>query len=114
MHRAGENTVPGTGSEAVTVKIEDKTPPQVPTGLDIVQSDTCAYLTWNPNVETDLAGYRIFRSDRTNGDFRPVSDHVISTNAFFDPSYRSGQYYRVSAIDEFGNESAMSDPLQGP
>ena len=114
MRRAGENTIPGTGSEALAVKIEDKTPPQVPAGLEIVQSDTGAYLTWNANLETDLAGYRIFRSDHANGDFRPVSDRVISTNAFFDPSYRSGQHYRVSAIDEFGNESAMSDPLQGP
>ena len=114
VRRAGENTVPGTSPEAVTVKMEDKTPPQVPTGLEIVQTDTGAYLTWSPNSETDLAGYRVFRSDRTNGDFRPLSDHVISTNAFFDPSYRSGQHYQVSAIDEFGNESAMSDPVQGP
>jgi hypothetical protein len=114
IRRLAENTVPGIGPEALTVSIEDQTPPQVPAGLDVVRSETGAYLTWNPNSETDLAGYRIFRSDRVNGDFRPISDHVISTNAFFDPSYRSGQYYRVSAIDEFGNESAMSDPLQGP
>jgi hypothetical protein len=114
IRRVGENNISGLGTEAVTVTIEDKTPPLPPTGLDIVVSDTGAYLTWNPNAETDLAGYRIFRSDRANGDFRPISDHVISTNAFFDPSYRSGQYYRVSAIDEFGNESAMSDPLHGP
>ena len=114
IRRVGENSISGLGTEAVTVTIEDKTPPLPPTGLDIVVSDTGAYLTWNPNAETDLAGYRIFRSDRANGDFRPISDHVISTNAFFDPSYRSGQYYRVSAIDEFGNESAMSDPLHGP
>ena len=114
LRRVAENTVPGIGSEAVTVRIEDKTPPQVPSGLDIVQSDTGAYLTWNPNSETDLAGYRVFRSDMANADFHPISDHAISTNAFFDPSYRSREYYRVSAIDEFGNESAMSDPLQGP
>jgi fibronectin type 3 domain-containing protein len=114
VRRVGEITVPGSSPEAVTVTVEDKTPPQVPAGLDMVQSDMGAYLTWSPNLETDLAGYRVFRSDRANGDFRPVSDHVISTNAFFDPSYRSGQYYRVSAIDEFGNESVMSDPVQGP
>ena len=114
VRRVGENIVPGFSPEAVTVTVEDKTPPQVPTGLEIVQSDTGAYLTWSPNLETDLAGYRVFRRDRANGDFRPVADHVISTNAFFDPSYHSGQYYRVSAIDQFGNESVMSDPVQGP
>jgi uncharacterized protein len=114
LRRAAETAVPGIGPESVTVKVEDKTPPQVPSGLEIVQSDTGAYLTWNPNTETDLAGYRVFRSDNANGDFRPISDRVISTNALFDPSYRPGQYYRVSAVDEFGNESAMSVPLLTP
>jgi len=114
VRRAGERIVRGPNPEAVTVTVEDKTPPQVPTGLEIVESDTGAYVTWSPNLETDLAGYRVFRSDRANGDFRPVSDHVISTNAFFDPSYHSGQYYRVSAIDESGNESVTSDPVEGP
>jgi fibronectin type 3 domain-containing protein len=114
IRRVGETTVPGTGTESVTVKVEDKTPPQMPSGLEIVQSDSGAYLTWSPNPETDLAGYRVFRSDRANGDFRPISDRVISTNALFDPSYHEGQYYRVSAVDEFGNESAMSDLLRAP
>jgi hypothetical protein len=114
IRRVSENAVLGVGPQTLTVTVEDKTPPRAPAGLDIVQSDTGAYLTWNPNTETDLAGYRIFRSENPNGVFRPVADRVISTNAFFDPSYRSGQSYRVSAIDEFGNESAMSDPLRGP
>jgi fibronectin type 3 domain-containing protein len=114
VRRAGETMIPGMGPASVTVKIEDKTPPQIPSGLEIVQSDTGAYLTWNPNSETDLVGYRVFGSDRPNGDFRPISDRVISTNAFFDASYRPGHYYRVSAVDEFGNESTMSDPLMAP
>jgi fibronectin type 3 domain-containing protein len=109
-----ETAVPGIGPESLNVKIEDKTPPRIPYGLEIVQSDTGIYLTWDPNSETDLAGYRIFRSDNANGDFRGISDRVISTNAFFDPAYRPGQYYRVSAVDEFGNESTMSEPLRAP
>ena len=114
VRRVAETTVPGIGAGSVTVEVEDKTPPQVPSGLEILQSDTGAYLTWNPNSETDLAGYRVFRSDSANGDFRPISDRVISTNALFDASYRPGQYYRVSAVDEFGNASAMSGPLRAP
>jgi hypothetical protein len=112
VRRVGETAVPGIGPESLTTTIEDKTPPRSPSGLEIVQSDTGIYLTWDPSPETDLAGYRVFRSDGANGDFRQVSDRVISTNAFFDPSYRPGQYYRVSAVDEFGNESAMSDLLR--
>jgi fibronectin type 3 domain-containing protein len=109
-----ETAVPGVGPESLTVKIEDKTPPRIPSGLEIVQSDTGIYLTWDPNLETDLAGYRIFRSESANGYFRAISERVISTNAFFDPSYRPGQYYRLSAVDELGNESAMSEPSRAP
>jgi len=112
--RVAGNVVLGVGPESLTVTVQDKTPPGVPTGLDIVQSDTGGYLTWNPNPETDLAGYRVFRGDRPDGEFRSLSDRVVMTNAFLDTSYRSGQYYRVSALDEFGNESAMSAPLRAP
>jgi hypothetical protein len=104
----------GLDPESITVTVQDKTPPGAPAGLDIVQSDTGGYLTWNPNPETDLAGYRVFRSESPNGEFRSLSDRMVMTNAFFDRSYLSGQYYRVAAVDEFGNESAMSAPLRAP
>jgi uncharacterized protein len=114
VRRAGGNTIPGVGAASLPVTVEDKTPPQVPGGLDIVQSDTGAYLTWAPNPETDLAGYRVFRGDTLNGPFRLISNRMITTNAFFDPTSRQKQYYRVSAVDESGNESAMSIPIEVP
>ena len=100
--------IPGVGPEVVSVMIEDKTAPQVPTGLDIVPSDTGAFITWSANSETDLSGYRIFRNQM------PVSDRPITTNSFFDPDYRPGISYAVSAVDEFGNESGRSTVLQAP
>jgi len=107
-------TVPGIEPAAITVISEDKTPPQVPTGLDIVPSDTGAFLSWNDNSEEDLAGYRVFRSESANGTFRPITERLNPTTGFFDPGYRPGVYYSVSAVDEFGNESARSAPLQAP
>ena len=112
--RVGGNAILGVGPESIPVTIEDTTAPQIPTGLEIVQSDTGAYLTWTANAETDLAGYRVFRSDTASGEFHPISDNLVTTNAFFDPSSHSGQHYRVSAVDEFGNESAMSTLLRAP
>jgi hypothetical protein len=114
VRRVAGNTIWGVGPESIAVLVEDKTKPQAPTGLDIVQSDTGAYLTWAPNSETDLAGYRVYHGETETGEFRPISDRLIGTNAFFDPSYHSGQYYRVSAVDEFGNESDLSAALRGP
>ncbi|PYS18823.1 MAG: hypothetical protein DMG17_04845 [Acidobacteria bacterium] len=114
VRRMPGNPVLGVGPESITVAVEDKTAPAVPTGLDIVESDMGGYLTWNPNQETDLAGYHVFRSESANGGFRSISDRIVMTNAFLDSSYRAGTYYRVSAVDEFGNESSMSAPLRAP
>lgn len=104
------NPVPGIGSEPITVVAEDKTPPQVPTGLDISVTDTGAFVTWAANSERDLAGYRVFRSDRPDGEFKLLTPQLQTNNAFFDADYRSGLYYAVSSVDEFGNESAKSAP----
>jgi hypothetical protein len=103
---AMRGTVPGVGPESVTVSVEDKTPPQVPSGLDILVSDTGAFVTWSANSETDLAGYRVFR------DRMPVSEGPLSGNSFFDGDYRPGVTYAVSAVDEFGNESPRSPDLR--
>ena len=112
VRRLPDRTVTGVGPKAVTVSTQDKTPPQVPTGLDIAQSDTAAFVTWNANTEADLAGYRLFRSGRSDSDFKPVSERLIPTNGFYDQPYRPELYYAVSAVDEFGNESAMSAPFR--
>jgi hypothetical protein len=112
VRRFPDRAVMGVGPKAVTVPAEDITPPQVPTGLDIAQSDTGAFVTWNANTEADLAGYRLFRSGRADSDFKPVSERLITTNQFYDQPYRPELYYAVSAVDEFGNESAMSAPFR--
>src|SRR5262245_16284617 len=75
--RLGQTMVMGVGPEATSVVAQDKTPPKVPTGLEISSSDAGGYVTWNPNNEADLAGYRVFRSDRSNAGFKPVSDRIV-------------------------------------
>ena len=112
--RLEAGTVSGVGPEPLTVVAEDKTPPGPPAGLDVVVSDNVAFLTWTANSETDLAGYRVFRSEGVDGEFKPATDRLITTNAFIDSAYRSGVYYAVSAVDEFRNESPMSVPFRAP
>jgi fibronectin type 3 domain-containing protein len=114
IRRVGDRTVAGIVAESMPVSIEDTTPPQVPTGLDIVESDNSAHLTWEANTETDLAGYYVFRSKRAEGPFELVSKGVITANYFVDPDYKPGTYYSVSAIDEFGNKSPRSPAFRGP
>jgi len=110
LRRAGGRLVMGVGPEQVTVVASDKTPPGAPAGLEITQS----ILTWEPNPELDIAGYRVFRSDRPDGGFKAVTDQPIPTTIYTDASYEPGAYYRVSAVDESENESPMSAPLRAP
>jgi fibronectin type 3 domain-containing protein len=108
--RAAGRIVFGVGPTAITVTAVDKTPPAVPAGIGITQSA----LTWEANAERDLASYRVYRGERADAEFKEVSATMLTTNIFFDPSYRPGLYYSVSAVDESGNESARSAPFQAP
>jgi len=112
--RVAGNMVMGVGPESTTVTAEDKTPPAVPVGLEVKASEAGAYVTWEPNSESDLAGYRVFRSEWPDTGFKSVTDRLTGGVGFFDSSYRPGLYYAVSAVDESGNESPMSPAFRGP
>jgi len=114
VRRVAGNVVMGVGPESTTVTAEDKTPPAVPLGLEVKASEAGAYVTWEPNSESDLAGYRVFRSEWPDSGFKPVTDRLTSGVGFFDSSYTPGLYYALSAVDESGNESAMSSAFRGP
>jgi hypothetical protein len=73
-----------------------------PIGLD---------LTWDPNSETDLSHYAVYRG--TSPDFVPGSGNLIaspSDTSSFDGEWTwdSGYYYKVSAVDIHGNESTFA------
>lgn len=82
-------------------------PPTTPTGLAGVVTDHDVALSWNPNPESDLAGYNIYRNgQRLNADV-PVSGGTAtaSTYDYLAPSAvdgNAGSYWRgyVSATGE--------------
>ena len=68
-------------------------------------------LDWADNAETDLAGYRIYRS--TEQGFTPGVEHLlmqVSGPGFIDAEVEVGTayYYRITAIDLGGKESNAS------
>jgi hypothetical protein len=105
----GDNKVAeGELSPAFVIKPVDTFPPAVPAGLHATVGPASVELSWDPNGEADLAGYRVYRS--VNGgpfeklaELQPVpaySDKAIQKDA----AYR----YQVSAFDRAGNESPRS------
>ena len=70
-------------------------------------------LSWSINLETDLAGYRVYRSEQEGTQGELLTKELLPTPAYRDTSVHNGQtyWYRVTAVDKAGNESAPSQPI---
>ena len=70
-------------------------------------------LSWAISSETDLLGYNVYRSDMESNPGARVNTAPLVTPVFRDDSVTTGvqYFYRVTAIDRAGNESAMSAPV---
>jgi hypothetical protein len=67
-------------------------------------------LSWSINLETDLAGYRVYRSEQQNTRGALITPELLLAPAYRDTSVESGQnyWYSVTAVDRAGNESEAS------
>lgn len=105
--------VEGNDSPPVTVDVRDIFPPAVPTGVQAVASGVgqkpFVDLTWAPNMESDLAGYNVFRREERTEPTK-INSELVKSPAFRDDNVVPGHryFYSVSAVDLRGNESAHS------
>ena len=69
-------------------------------------------LSWSINLETDLAGYRVYRSEREGELGQALEAQLLLSPAFRDDSVQAGRkyWYVVTAVDRAGNESGPSEP----
>ena len=67
-------------------------------------------LSWAINMENDLAGYRIYRSEREDTRGQLLTPELLPTPSYRDNSAPGGRryWYTVTAVDRAGNESAPS------
>jgi hypothetical protein len=106
-------------SHIALVTPKDTFPPAAPQGIvaAILPGDSpgslVVDLSWSINIEPDLAGYRVYRSDQEGlrGDL--LTPDLLPTPAYRDTSVAAGKHhwYTVTAVDRAGNESAPSAPL---
>jgi len=103
-------------SEAVTVTPRDIFPPAAPQVLvaallpGAAPGTFVAELSWSINLETDLAGYRVYRSEQETLRGQLLTADLLLTPADRDTSVEPGHryWYTVTAVDRAGNESAAS------
>jgi hypothetical protein len=95
----------------------DQAPPLTPTGIGLASQSVSKFmLNWVPNVDPDLAGYRVYLYDpspsRSNA-FACLTGTELWRSTSFPYAGTDGTTYsfRVTAVDTSGNESAMSDPM---
>lgn len=68
-------------------------------------------LDWNNNVDADLAGYRVYRSEAEGGPYDLLNSALVEESSYFDNRLKTGTtyYYVVTAVDTDGNESIVSN-----
>ena len=104
--------VEGPDSSIVDVFTEDTFPPRTPLELRTVVTKKSVELSWRPNSEEDSAGYRVWRGG-TSGDVVALNDELLQSPTYSDQAVERGQTYRyaISAVDQDGNESELSEPV---
>ncbi|MFH0725596.1 MAG: right-handed parallel beta-helix repeat-containing protein, partial [Pseudomonadota bacterium] len=100
-------------SEQILVTV-DTSIPDSPTSLTATPKEAGAVkLSWQRPRNTTFAGYNLYRSPgsfTTKAQAQKINTTLISTAAYNDlPSSEGAWYYRVTAQDEAGNESGLSD-----
>jgi hypothetical protein len=112
-------------SASVIVAFRDVFPPDAPTGLVAAPALTgpadatrkpAIDLSWEPDMEPRLAGYRVYRLEldgTTTQVWRPLGSELVTVPAYRDLSVVAGQRYayRVTAVDSAAKESPPSSEV---
>jgi len=94
----------------------DITPPPVPTGLYVTDSENGAVsLKWTPVQAEDLAGYNIYWRSGIEVDTQSANRKFIEgiTDSITGLDYDTFYYFAITSIDRSGNESALSAQVSG-
>lgn len=112
----GTNAEPVESLDSPATEIEPKDvfAPAAPSALTIAAAPNQISIFFASNVETDIAGYRVYRSTVRGtplDKWQLLTPVPITPNTYQDGSVESGRsyFYYVTAIDRTGNVSAPSE-----
>lgn len=109
--------IEGDDNPNVTLFAHDVFPPATPTGLQVVFGGAMGHLVmdlvWNADIDSDLAGYNVYRQE-PGGDWNKINSELVKTPDYHDETVETGKTYSysVSAVDAHGNQSARSSSAQ--
>ncbi|HWY29573.1 MAG TPA: hypothetical protein VNX46_02390, partial [Candidatus Acidoferrum sp.] len=88
---------------------------EAPTGLVIASGDRSVILHWDPNSETNLAGYNVYRSFTNGGPFVLQNTSLLTTRGYCDLSVGvvdgKTNFYQVTAVTTTSQESLPSSTV---
>jgi fibronectin type 3 domain-containing protein len=110
------NVLESTDSSPAVVSPRDTFPPAAPQNpvaavlAGATPGSLLVDLSWSINLETDLAGYRVYRSEQQDTRGVLITPELLLAPAYRDTSVEPGHHYwySVTAADRAGNESEAS------
>lgn len=99
-------------SAPIGIVPRDEFPPATPSGLHAAAGIGSIELVWEPNADSDLKGYRVYRGAGA-GALERIAEFV-DMPAYSDRQVDAAAKYRyaVAAIDHAGNESKMTAAVE--
>jgi hypothetical protein len=96
------------------VRYQDRFPPPAPGELVALAEAGRVRLVWRASEADDLAGYVVYRRPGETGAFERLTAQPVATAEYVDTAVQAGQSYtyRVTAVDQAGNESAASGEVR--
>ncbi len=111
-------SVSGSANAVTQIYFYDTIPPAAPSIIDGAGGNTIADISWHPNTEADLAGYKLYFDTDTllpldgihtvYGEPSPIITGIDTTMKVYGLFNDSTYYFAVSAVDVSGNESPLS------
>ena len=102
--QTGTITVSGTGASSKTIAVT------LTVNAPMTSSAT---LTWNPNTDTDLAGYKIYRASQSGAYGAALATVPVGTMSYQATglSANTTYFFVITAYDNAGNESPFSNEV---
>lgn len=102
----------GPTGEIVEYYLEDNIAPGVVEEVSAEYVNQAVEVIWPVSPEADVEGYRIYRSYDISGEYSAINEELTDP---LEPFYRDSTvqegrryFYKITAVDEAGNESAKS------